>query len=531
MKTIHLITFSLLASVANCYSPCVKRNVRGDSQPDFMVCVCNATYCDDFPPLGTLNADSAAVYVSSSAGKRFERSTVTWTNAKSRKTNKLRRKDAIAKQAHITPSVQMQSIIGFGGAFTDSAGINLASLDNATQELLMQSYYGPNGLQYSLGRVPMASCDFSTHEYSYDDFTGDFALQNFSLTMEDYQYKIPYIKRAMALTGGDMKLFASPWSAPGWMKTNGHMKGGGKLKGFPGGIYDKTWAQYFVRFLEEYNKNGVNFWGLTAQNEPTTGADINYGWQTMFFDAESERDFIKNSLGPALHNSSLGKNIALMTMDDQRFMLPGWADVVFDDDLANSYTAGIAIHWYEDWLAPSSFLADTHKSWPDKFMLATEACSGYMIVHGPSLGAWTRADDYAHDIIVDLNNWVAGWTDWNIALDMKGGPNWVNNVVDAPIIIDSSKGEFYKEPMFYAMGHFSKFIRPNSVRIGLTMDSDSFLEGVAFSTPTSQRVYVIRNAHASDTYDFAIEAADRPGQVLHVSIEPSSITTIVWDKA
>uniref|UniRef100_A0A914VCT6 Glucosylceramidase n=2 Tax=Plectus sambesii TaxID=2011161 RepID=A0A914VCT6_9BILA len=525
MNSALSLLLSLLVSVSYCYSPCARRYVRGESQPEFMVCVCNATYCDDFPPLGTLDANSAAVYISSSVGQRFERSTVTWTQ-KTDKSSQKEGKLVVQKPVSIDPSVRMQTILGFGGAFTDAAGINIASLDSATQEFLMQSYYGPNGIQYSMGRTPMASCDFSTHEYSYDDYSGDFALQNFSLTTEDYQYKIPYIKRAMALTGGDLKLFASPWSAPGWMKTNGHMKGGGKLKGFPGGIYDHTWAQYFVRYLEEYNKNGINFWGMTMQNEPTTGIDVNFGWQTMYFNAQSERDFIKNVLGPALQNSTLGKNVMLMTMDDQRSNLPDWADVVFSDPVANSFTPGVAVHWYQDRESQDTLLNLTHYKWPNKFLLYTEACIDQ---GGPNLGEWARADDYSHDIVKDLNNWVSGWTDWNIALNMQGGPNWVNNVVDAPILIDASKGEFYKQPMYYIMGHFSKFIRPNSVRVGLTMASTDQVAGVAFVTPTNQRVLVVRNSNLFETDELMITIPDRPGQVLRVTLEPETIATIVWN--
>lgn len=114
-----------------------------------------------------------------------------------------------------------QTFKGFGAAFTDSAGINMMNLPASMRETILRQYFSPDGLGYTLGRVPIASCDFSTHEYSYDDVVGDLAMNNFNLTQEDFTYKIPFIKRAQQLSNNKLKLFATPWSAPGWMKTNG----------------------------------------------------------------------------------------------------------------------------------------------------------------------------------------------------------------------------------------------------------------------------------------------------------------------
>lgn len=174
-----------------------------------------------------------------------------------------------------------QTIKGFGGAFTDAVGVNLLSLSPAMRETMLRQYFSPDGLGYTIGRVPIASCDFSTHEYSYDDVAGDLAMDHFNLTTEDFVYKIPFIKRAQQLSNNQLKLFASPWSAPGWMKTNGDMKGGGLLDGAIDGPYYEAWATYLVKFFAEYYAQGISFWGLTGQNEPTSGRIPNYGWQTM----------------------------------------------------------------------------------------------------------------------------------------------------------------------------------------------------------------------------------------------------------
>ena len=117
----------------------------------------------------------------------------------------------------------------------------------------------------------MASCDFSTYPYSYDDHKGDFQMLNFSLTQEDLRLKIPMMLIAMNVSKRDIKFFGSPWAAPAWMKTNGKMQGAGTLKGVAGDKYHKAWALYFAKFLKAYEDKGVKIWGLTVQNEPSTG--------------------------------------------------------------------------------------------------------------------------------------------------------------------------------------------------------------------------------------------------------------------
>ena len=153
---------------------------------------------------------------------------------------------------------------------TDAAAINIKSLSTALQDHLINSYYSPNGIEYNIGRVPMASCDFSTRIYTYDDVAGDFNLSHFSLAPEDVNLKIPVINTALKRSKREVKLFGSPWSAPAWMKTSNSTVGG-ELIGKAGDKYHKTWAEYFVKFLDAYKMNGINFWGITVENEPGAG--------------------------------------------------------------------------------------------------------------------------------------------------------------------------------------------------------------------------------------------------------------------
>lgn len=309
-------------------------------------------------------------------------------------------------------------MLGFGGAFTDAAGINLNKISNELQDSILKQYFSKDdGIGYTIGRVPMASCDFSTHEYSYDDVENDFDLVHFNLTEEDFKFKIPFILKAESLTdkGEALKLFSTPWSAPGWMKSNGKMKGGGQLKGDVNGKYWITWANYFTkfvlfcwihrnqhhfRFFEAYARQGIHFWGMTIQNEPSSGLLPSYGWQTMAMTSGMESQFVGQLLGPQMKSNPITRDVKIMIFDDQRTEIKDYSTTVLSDADAARYVDGIAYHWYEDFLANASVLSEVHDKFPDYFMLPTEACTGYLpLMRGVVLGDWSRGAQYAHSII------------------------------------------------------------------------------------------------------------------------------------
>ncbi|XP_050402562.1 lysosomal acid glucosylceramidase isoform X2 [Patella vulgata] len=489
---------------------CAQKNLGGDS----IVCVCNSDYCDTVEPNGNPGKNFYNLYQSSKLGHRLNYTAIPFE------------KNATTENIfYININVTYQSILGFGGAFTDAAGINILSLPEDVQEKLIQSYYSPDGIEYTIGRIPMASCDFSTHPYSYDDSPMDFSLSNFSLAMEDLKYKIPIIQKALSISSREISIFGSPWSAPAWMKTNNNMTGRGSLIGQPGGKYFKTWANYFIKFLDAYKSHNISLWGLTAQNEPTDGEIYKFPFQAMGWTAEMQRDFIIQDLGPALHNNGY-QDIQLMIMDDQRLVLPEWTSVILSDKTASQYIAGTAIHWYTDKIIPSGLLTYAHDKYPDKFIFATEACNGDLPWEKHvDLGSWERAESYSHYILQDLNHWVTGWTDWNIALDMQGGPNWVSNFVDSPIIVNADKREFYKQPMFYALGHFSKFVLPGSKRVDIKQNGISSLELAAFILPDSSKVVVVLNRSDKEE-TFSIN--DPAVGFINAQIPAHAIQTYIW---
>uniref|UniRef100_A0A4D5RNY4 Glucosylceramidase n=1 Tax=Ixodes scapularis TaxID=6945 RepID=A0A4D5RNY4_IXOSC len=491
-----------------------------------VVCVCDTTQCDFIGVVRPEQSGVIAVHESSKAGKRFDKTTLSFNKPANLDGND----DAVS--VVIDSSKKYQSIFGFGGAFTDAAGINLQSLPEQLQEAVLKSYYSDEGLSYNMGRVPMASCDFSARQYTYNDVPGDLNMANFALAAEDFSVKIPYIKRALNMSKEDVWMFGSPWSGPAWMKTSGKLHGAGQLKGRPGGPYYEAWAKYITRFLQEYEKNGIRIWGLTVENEPSVGYVPNFRWQSMGFTPSTELDFIKMDLGPALLEAGYGPgNLTLMIMDDQRSFLPNWANVVLGDPEAAKFVQGVAVHWYaNDYMGPW-VLDKTHNNFPDKFILATEACEGWRSsdVEKVILGSWNRAENYAHDILEDLLHWATGWVDWNLALDLNGGPNWANNFVDSPIIVNATGREFYKQPMYYALAHFSKVLPRGSVRVDsrIVGETNDKLEFGAFKTPENATVLIVLNTD-SQAHNISVQDVSRKLGTFTSYISERSMRSFIW---
>jgi len=369
-------------------------------------------------------------------------------------------------QASVTIDLSrtFQEIEGFGGAFTESSAYVLSTMPKAKQEEMLRAYFDPKkGHGYTLCRTHINSCDFSLENWACADSAGDLALKKFSLA-RDSKYMIPMIKRAQAMMGGTIKLFASPWSPPAWMKTNGEMNHGGKLKA----SCRQAWADYYVRWIQAYRQEGIEIWGLTVQNEPAA----TQVWDSCIYTGEDERDFVRDHLGPALERAGLS-TVRLMVWDHNRDIMFDRAKAVYDDPAAARYVWGTAFHWY----GPDCFdnVQRVHDAWPDKKLLFSEGCQE----QGPHFGEWAVGERYAKSIINDLNRWTVAWTDWNLILDMEGGPNHVGNLCSAPIHADAKTGKVIYNTSYYYLGHFARFIRPGAKRV-LCASTRDWLETTAF---------------------------------------------------
>jgi glucosylceramidase len=377
----------------------------------------------------------------------------------------------------IDSAKKFQTILGFGGAFTEAAAVTWQKMGPANQKRIINAYFDPTtGIGYTLCRTHINSCDFSLTNYAYDEVAGDTELKHFSIA-RDERALLPMIKAALAASKTFFKLFATPWSPPAWMKTNGEMNHGGKLKP----EYRQVWANYFVRYIQAYRKQGVNIWGLTMQNEP----EANSPWDNCLYSPAEERDFIRDYLGPTLKHAGL-QNIKILAYDHNRDDMDEYADVIYSDPLASRYIWGTAYHWYSDGAFQNMTMH--HDAWPQKPLLATEACQD----GGPHIGDWGMGERYGSAIISDLNRLSVGWVDWNLVLDEKGGPNHANNFCSAPIIADPQHDNLLFQSSYYYMGHFARFIRPGAKRI-LCSSSQNDLQATACVNPDGTVAIVVMN--------------------------------------
>ncbi len=436
----------------------------------------------------------------------------------------------------LLPEQRFQTITGFGGAFTESSAYLLNQLSDENRQKILQAYFGKEGANYSLTRTHMNSCDFSLSNYSYTP-NPDKELKDFSI-QEDMDDLIPMIKDAMQASEDGFKIFASPWTAPPWMKDNNDWVGGKLLPEY----YD-TWALFFSKYIDAYREEGIDIWGLTVENEPHGNGN---NWESMHYTPEEMTDFVQNYLGPKLEADGKGE-VKILGYDQNREGLKEWVDVMFKDEASSKYYAGTAIHWYEstyDYFPEA--LQYAHEKAPDKYLLQTEACvdaevpkwqddDWYWSKEATDWGwDWAPADQkhlhpkyvptfrYARDIIGCLNNWVDGWVDWNMVLDTQGGPNWFENWCVAPVIVDPGKDEVYFTPIYYVLVHFSKYIRPQAEVIGIENTDDALMVTAAENPDGSIAIVVFNQEEETKQFSLTLN-----NQTTDLSISPKAIQTIV----
>lgn len=416
----------------------------------------------------------------------------------------------------VRPEILRQTLLGLGSSFSEASAYVLAHLEPARRIEVMRRIYGQQGANFSFARTPIGSTDFSVAgRFSYADVDNDTNLEHFSIASDrdgfsrrhhpgvrDETYDLlPMIHEALAIKQAqqdrDLRIVASAWTAPPWMKDIGdwYRPGtGGRLKP----EHAATYADYLVRYLDAYRANGVHIWGLTPVNEPL-GNDGS--WESMHFSAESQRDFIKQHLGPKLAAGGF-EDVALLMLDHGRTQLEHWADVIYGDSDCARYVHGAAVHWYEStFRVYEDVFERVHAKYPAHSIIHTEGCidnlgnpapDGVLDPDGYAESGWFGNDDfwwhdnatdwaysatwdgvvaedhpryapvhrYARDIIGCLNHWVEGWIDWNVVLDARGGPNHVGNYCGAPIMVDTGTGEIYFTPVFHVLAQLSRTIRP-----------------------------------------------------------------------
>lgn len=349
------------------------------------------------------------------------------------------------------PEVKYQTFYGFGTSMSDGNAAAVMGLDTDKREeavkLLFSTDYG-NG--YVFCRIPMGSNDFSTCDYVCVD-EGDADLKSFNIR-KDTRYIIPILKLAKRFSSS-MRLMISPWSPPAFMKTNASRLQGGKLRPE---FYD-AWAEYFAKFINAYSSEGLSTAFVTIQNEPQAVQT----WESCIWTGREEGEFATGFLRRHLDSNGLD-SVKILFWDHNRDLVIPRAESTLGVPGAREALDGIAHHWY----AGDNFaqLRGFHQLYPEMLIVESEFCSGPNKGRtSMPYGVWNDLELYAHEVIGNLNNYTNIIFDFNSFLDSKAGPFHNRDIGGIPsIVVDAKNNRITPQPHYYAMGHFSRFIRPGA---------------------------------------------------------------------
>jgi glucosylceramidase len=404
-----------------------------------------------------------------------------------------------------------QEIEGFGAALTGSSAYLInRKLDATQRDAILRDLFDPvDGIGISYLRITMGASDFSLSDFTYDDMPygqTDFDLAQFSLA-QDLDDIVPVLKEIIMINSG-IKLMASPWSPPAWMKTPANLKGG-KLREDCYAVY----ADYFVRYIVEMKNQGITIDAVTPQNEPLY---FTAGYPCMEMQPAEQANFIKNHLGPKFAAAGLTTKIIIY---DHNWDNTGYAISILDDAAAKGYIAGSAFHAYAGQVSAMSVVHSAH---PDKGLYFTEISGGsWANVFGDNL-IW-----YMENIFIGTTrNWSKVALLWNLALSQYSGPQ-NHGCADCRgvITITDVNGFITKNEEYYALAHVSKFIRPGAVRVSAIIPQSLLnVSGVAFVNPDGTKSMVICNDN-SESKTFRVKQDEKH---FNCTIPSKSVITIVW---
>ena len=407
----------------------------------------------------------------------------------------------------VNDMAKFQPMDGFGVALTGGSAELLMRMDATQREALLKKLFTTegDGIGISYLRVSIGSSDMNDHPFTYDDVPAgetDTSLAKFSLGPDETTV-IPVLKEILAIDPG-IKIFGSPWSAPAWMKTNDSLKGG-HLKAEDYGVY----ANYFVKYVETMKAEGITLHAVTMQNEPLNPKNT----PSMVMFAPEQAAFLGKYLGPAFKKTGIDTKIWLY---DHNPDVPSYPLSILADPVASQYADGTAFHLYG---GTAATFTQVHDAYPNKKLYMTEQSVTQEPGDGP-LGVDEPVEDV---LIASTRNWSRNVLLWNLAADPHAGPHTNNGGCTGcygAITLDGN--QVTPNIAYYALAHFSKFVRPGSVRIASSEMEQ--LATVAFLTPDGKIVLVVSN-----TGNFAKQFAVRyHGEAFTTMLPEESVGTYVW---
>lgn len=449
----------------------------------------------------------------SASGHTIAQSKVNWWLTTNDKTNLLTKQQPLdfgvtANSADpviaINPAQKYQSVDGFGFALTGGSAQHISRMSAGERKKLLQELFGKGegdvGISYL--RLSIGSSDLNDHTFSYDDLPAgqtDVKLEKFTLA-EDEKEVIPVMKEIIAVNPA-IKILGSPWSGPTWMKSNNNIQGG-RLKD----EYYPVYAQYFVKYIKGMQKHGIAIDAITVQNEPFNDGNT----PSMQFLAKEELRFIRDNLGPAFKAAGIKTKIILY---DHNCDAPEYPISILTDPAAYKYVDGSGFHLY---VGQTSAMSKVHDAFPGKNLYFTEMMA-------VSRNDFNTANPVDRIVIGATRNWSKNVILWNIAADQYNKPHTDNGGCggcQGAITIDGDKVS--RNLAYYTIGHVSKFVPANSVRIESSVSGD--VSNVAFRTPDGKIVLVVANKGKS-AQSFKATCLNKAfkGQV-----PAASVATYVW---
>lgn len=405
----------------------------------------------------------------------------------------------------VDDNISFQTMEGFGFALTGGSATLIDALPFAKKKAFLNEIFGkgPNGLGVSYIRISMGASDLDAEVFSYCDLPkgqSDKALKHFNLS-QDTLHLIPIIKEALKINPA-LKIMASPWSPPVWMKSNGASMGGHLLKEY----YD-TYALYFAKYIKAMNAKGIHISSVTMQNEPEHGGNN----PSLLMTAAEQKEFLRDYLGPKFKEDKISTAIILY---DHNADHPNYPISILDDPKAKLFASGSAFHLY---LGHESALSTVHNAHPDKKLYFTEQWTGAKGSFDGDLFWHTE-----HIVIGTINNWSSAVIEWNIAANAKFEPHTPGGCTECKGAFTIQGEEISRNVSYYIIGHVAKFVPSGSKRIESNSSNDS-IKTTSFLLPDGKKVSIVLNTNETKI----IELKNKK-QHYTIELPAGSVSTIVW---
>ena len=400
----------------------------------------------------------------------------------------------------INAGTTYQTMDGFGYTLTEGSCEVISAMAATQQNQLLNDLYNPvTGLNASVVRISIAASDLSSSSYSYNETSGDVNMNNFSLNGPDLNYLIPIIKK-IKLINPNIKILATPWSAPRWMKTNNSWIGGSLQT-----QYYAAYARYFVKYFAAMQAQGISIWGITPQNEPENP----HNEPSMLMNSTEQKNFINQQLGPQMAAAGYG-NIKIIAFDHN------CDNTAYPIDVLNnsSYVDGAAFHLYLGNISAMS----TVRNATNKNVYFTEQYTGSGGSFSGDFG-WHMQNV----VIGSTNNWSKTVLEWNAANNPSLGPRTpggCNTCLGAVTVNNSTS--YTKNVAYYIIGQISKFVKPGAVRISSSSTSGT-IQTVGFRNPDGSIALVVYNSGSANTIKVVSGSS-----AFNYTVPASSAITFNW---